>query len=142
MHNLEKAIGIALNAHAGTKDKGGMPYILHPLRLMLNLSTKNEMIVAILHDIIEDTSVTLDDLREAGFSDDVVIAVDHLTRQDNENYADFIKRVSLNRLARKVKIEDLKDNMNMSRLSELTESDFQRLAKYHAALRTLTALKE
>ncbi|MGG1266408.1 HD domain-containing protein [Brevibacillus laterosporus] len=93
MGTLEKAIVIATKAHAGQVDKGGNPYILHPLRVMLKMGTEEEMIVAVLHDVIEDTKVNVDDLKRAGFTESVIDAVIALTRQDGERYMDFIERM-------------------------------------------------
>ena len=134
---LEKAISIALEAHTGQVDKAGQPYILHPLRLMLKLEDNEEQIVAILHDVVEDSSMTLDTLKENGFSDNIIAAIECLTKRDNENYLHFITRVKKNQLARKVKIEDIKDNMDLKRLNSITDKDLQRVAKYHKALNIL-----
>src|SRR5215471_17617407 len=93
MATLEKAIAIAARAHQGQKDKAGHPYILHPLRLMLRMESEAAMIAAVLHDVVEDTDVTIDHLREAGFSEEVLHAVECLTHQDGESYDAFIARV-------------------------------------------------
>ena len=133
MATLGKAIAIAAQAHQEQVDKAGAPYILHPLRMMLRMSSETEMMAAILHDVVEDTDWTLDKLRQAGFSDEVVQAVECLTHRDRETYEAFIVRVRTNAIARKVKLADLEDNMDMRRLSTLTEKDAQRLHKYHQA---------
>ena len=133
MATLAKAIAIAAQAHQEQCDKAGAPYILHPLRMMLRMSSETEMMAAILHDVVEDTDWTLDKLRQAGFSDEVVQAVECLTHRDRETYEEFIVRVRTNAIARKVKLADLEDNMDMRRLSALTEKDAQRLHKYHQA---------
>ena len=134
---LEYAIQIALQAHLGQQDKGGDPYILHPLRLMLKMRTDLERIVAVLHDVIEDSEWTLDLLRDEGFPDEVIAAIDHLTRRSNESYEDFIERVRANVLARTVKVADLQDNLDISRIPELTDKDIERIRKYHRALSVL-----
>ena len=136
---LEKAIRIAVNAHMGQKDKAGAPYILHPLRVMMRMESEREMIAAVLHDVVEDTACTLETLRREGFPADTLCALDHLTRREAESYSDFINRVQENRLAVKVKLADLEDNMNAGRLPLLTESDRQRLARYRKAYALLTA---
>jgi (p)ppGpp synthase/HD superfamily hydrolase len=137
MNFLEKAISIAVNAHSGLTDKGGSPYILHPLRLMLKFSKEDEMIVAVLHDVIEDTEIAITDLINLGFSDRVINALRLLTKNPSETYQQYIENISTNDLARKIKIEDLKDNMDISRLPEISPKDLERLAKYHRAVKTL-----
>ncbi len=127
---LEKAIQLAVNAHKGQTDKAGQPYLLHLFRVMLSGKTEQEQICGVLHDIVEDTEYTFEDLKNEGFSDEVVNALKCVTKQPNEDYSDFIDRISKNPLAIKVKLNDLKDNMDLSRLSEITEKDKQRLAKY------------
>lgn len=137
MNFLEKAISIAVNAHSGLTDKGGSPYILHPLRLMLKFSKEDEMIVAVLHDVIEDTEIAITDLINLGFSDRVINALRLLTKNPSETYQQYIENISTNDLARKIKIEDLKDNLDISRLPEISPKDLERLAKYHRAVKTL-----
>jgi (p)ppGpp synthase/HD superfamily hydrolase len=136
---LETAIALACESHRGQVDKAGRPYILHPLRLMLSFASTTEQIVAVLHDVVEDTALTLDRLRDLGFDPDVVAAIDALTRREGESYERFIDRVSADPLATRVKLRDLRDNMDMSRLSHLDENDLQRVAKYHRAMLQLTA---
>jgi (p)ppGpp synthase/HD superfamily hydrolase len=133
MATLEKAILIAVQAHQGQEDKAGDPYILHPLRVMLRMDTETETIAAILHDIVEDTRWTKDDLRKEGFSEEVLEVVDCLTRKEKESYEEFIERVKLNPIARKVKLADLEDNMDVKRIKEPKEKDWERLKKYHRA---------
>ncbi|MFL0797999.1 MAG: GTP pyrophosphokinase [Cellvibrionaceae bacterium] len=137
MSDLEKAISIAVTAHNGQYDKAGEPYVLHPLRLMFKFQDKNEMIVAVLHDVIEDSQVSLDDLKDHGFSKIIIDAVECLSRHINESYEDFIVRVYGNPLAKKVKVEDIKDNLSVYRLREITKKDLVRIEKYHDALRFL-----
>lgn len=130
MDMLERAIEIATNAHRGQRDKAGEPYILHPLRIMMQMTDKTEMTVAVLHDVIEDTEVTRDDLLKWGFNVETVKAVECLTRQNGEKYKDFIHRISQNKLASIVKIKDLEDNMNLRRLQGVTQRDLNRVKKY------------
>lgn len=137
MSDLEKAINIAIKAHSGQVDKAGQPYILHPLRVMFRFETEVEMIVAVMHDVIEDSDFTSQDLAKLGFSDAVLKALDCLTKRSNEDYDSFILRVSQNDLARKVKMEDIKDNLNLTRLDNVAAKDLQRLKKYHCALKVL-----
>lgn len=130
---IEKAVLIAVNAHKGQVDKGGNPYILHPLRLMFSREDETEKICAVLHDVIEDTDVTLDYLREQGFSKEVLSALDALTRRKDETYEEFIDRIIENKIACNVKLADLNDNMDLSRIKNPTEKDYERLEKYKKA---------
>src|SRR5262245_11766928 len=138
MATLEKAILIAAQAHLGQKDKAGAPYILHPLRLMMRMDSEDAMIAAVLHDVVEDSDCTLEQLRGEGFSEEVLHAVDCLTNRDGESYDEFIARVQPNAIARQVKIADLEDNMNVKRIGEMTPKDLARIEKYHRAWRALT----
>jgi len=135
---VEDAVAIAARAHRGQKDKAGAPYLLHPLRLMLRMETEAAMMAAVLHDVVEDTEWTLERLREVGFPDEVLEAVDCLTRGEGESYEGFIERVRTNPVARQVKIADLEDNMNIRRISRLGARDLERLEKYHRAWCVLT----
>lgn len=130
MNFIEKAILIAVQKHAGQVDKAGKPYVLHPLRVMMKMRTEEEMIAAVLHDVIEDTDCTTGELRSEGFSESVIKAIDCLSKKENEDYADFIARVKQSPIALKVKIADIEDNMDVKRLAELTEKDVKRLNKY------------
>jgi len=134
---LEQAIYIALQAHKGKADKGGCPYILHPLRLMLAMETTEEKIVAVLHDVIEDSSFTIQKLKQEGFSKKVLDAVSLLTKTENQNYENYISAIKKNPLATKVKLADLKDNMDKSRLQKITEEDLIRIKKYKSAIKQL-----
>lgn len=130
---LEKAILIATNAHKGQLDKGGSPYILHPLRLMFAMHNETEKICAVLHDVIEDTEITLDHLRNEGFSEEVLSALDALTRRSTETYDEFIRRIIKNKIASNIKLADLRDNMDLSRISNPTQKDYERIEKYRKA---------
>ncbi|WP_026888759.1 HD domain-containing protein [Clostridium beijerinckii] len=131
---LEKAICIAARAHEGQVDKGGKPYILHPLRLMLSKRSQEEMICAVLHDVIEDTDITIDYLKNEGFSEEILSALDALTRRHNETYDEFIERITTNKLACEIKLADLKDNMNISRIANPSQKDHERIKKYNKAV--------
>lgn len=140
MSTLERAIAIAVQAHEGQTDKNGQPYILHPLRMMLRFRSEAEMMVAVLHDVVEDNPAwNFERLRQEGFAEDIIIAVDHLTRRESESYEEFADRAGSHPLARQVKLADLEDNMDLKRLKELTEKDKERLARYHRAWGKLTA---
>jgi (p)ppGpp synthase/HD superfamily hydrolase len=138
MGTLENAIKIAAQAHQGQKDKAGAPYILHPLRMMMRLKTEAEMITAILHDVVEDTDWTIEKLREKGFSEEVLEAVECVTNREGESYEQFIERAGKNPIARQVKIADLEDNMNIQRIGEISPKDLERLEKYHKSWSALT----
>jgi (p)ppGpp synthase/HD superfamily hydrolase len=142
MATLGKAIAIAAQAHQDQYDKAGAPYILHPLRMMLRMSSETEMMAAILHDVVEDTDWTLDQLRQAGFSEEVVQAVACLTHRSHETYDEFIARVHTNAIASKVKLADLEDNMDMRRLCTLTGKDTERLHQYHRAWLALRQVED
>jgi len=134
---LNKAIEIAAKAHSGQADKGGNPYILHPLRVMLNFcESENEpvKICAVLHDVIEDTYITFNDLRAEGFSEEIITALDCLTKREGENYDDFISRVLTDKIACIVKIGDLSDNMDLKRIPNPTVKDEERVKKYREAI--------
>lgn len=138
MSTLQRAIEIATKAHAGQFDKGGKEYIGHPLRVMEMGKTEAEKIVGVLHDVIEDTSITIENLSEEGFSKEILDALLCVTKLSNkEDYDHFISRVMTNSLAVKVKINDLKDNMDITRLIKVTEKDLVRIRKYQKAYNRL-----
>jgi len=132
---LGQAIALAAEVHEGQVDKGGFAYILHPLRVMNNLnSTDKELCcIAVMHDVIEDSKVTLDDLEELGFTIRVIAGVRALTHLKGEDYQDYIERAACNNDARLVKMQDLRDNSDITRLKGLTEKDFKRMEKYQKA---------
>ncbi|MDX2032896.1 MAG: HD domain-containing protein [Blastocatellia bacterium] len=142
MATLERAVQIAAGAHLGQRDKSGAPYLLHPLRMMLRMDSEPAMIAAILHDVVEDSEWTIDQLRAEGFAEEVLRAVDCLTHREGESYETFVKRVKTDALARRVKLADLEDNMNLKRLSQVTPKDLARLEKYHRAWLSLTGEEE
>ena len=137
MSTLERAIAIAAEAHAGAVDKGGAPYILHPLRVMLAMTGEDARIAAVLHDVVEDSAWTLDALRTDGFSETVVTAVAAVTKREGEDYLDFVRRAKRHPVAAEVKLGDLADNSDLSRLPDPTPRDYDRLAKYRAAMAIL-----
>ena len=137
---LEEAIALAVEAHKKQKDKSGQPYILHPLRVMFRLQSETERIVAVLHDVVEDSEITFDDLRQMGYNEEVIEALDGVTRREEETYEEFINRSQQNPISRRVKLADLEDNMDIRRLSrELTERDYKRLQRYKQAWLQLRA---
>jgi (p)ppGpp synthase/HD superfamily hydrolase len=145
MPTLEDAIALAVEAHRGQKEKAGQPYILHVLRVMFRLETEHEQMAGVLHDLVEDTPYTLDDLRRLGYPEPVVTAVDCLTRREDETYEQFTERAASNPIARRVKLADLEDNLDIRRLSTVTERDRERLERYiraRARIRELIAASE
>jgi (p)ppGpp synthase/HD superfamily hydrolase len=136
---IEDAILLAAQAHRGQVDKAGEPYILHPLRVMLRLKDEAGRIAAVLHDVLEDAGVTIEFLRERGYSEEVLRALDALTRRPGESYAGFIERAAADPLARRVKLADLADNLDASRLPEITPKARERIARYQAAWERLTS---
>ena len=134
MNNYELALKIATEAHKGQVDKAGVPYINHPLTVASLVDTEEEKIVALLHDTIEDTNITEQDLLNYGFSNKIVEAVKLLTHNKNVPYMVYVAKIKDNELARKVKIADLTHNSDLSRLKEITEKDKKRYEKYQKAL--------
>ena len=154
MSDLQKAIAIAVEAHDGQTDKGGHPYILHPLRIMMSLKTEEEMIVGVLHDVVEDCAdkgFDWDYLRDQGFSSVVIEALRSVTKTPEEEkhfksltgqdridaYLEFVSRAKSNPIGRRVKRADIFDNLNVSRIGELTQKDLDRLNQYKKAIEFL-----
>ena len=143
MSTLARAIQIAEKAHRKQTDKYGAPYILHPMRVMAMGRTEEERVVGILHDVVEDTDWTFDGLRQEGFSERVIAALDCVTKRgDDEDYDAFVARTRRNPLAIRVKLNDLSDNMDIRRMDEVKERDVRRLNKYLKAYKLLSAALE
>ena len=130
MATLERAIAIAATAHAGQIDKAGAPYILHPLRVMMAVASLEEKMAAVLHDTVEDTDVTFEQLRDAGFPESVIEAIGALTKTDGESRIDAAQRAVVNPIARVVKLADVTDNMDLSRIDNPTDADYDRIDEY------------
>jgi guanosine-3',5'-bis(diphosphate) 3'-pyrophosphohydrolase len=141
MSTLERAIELAAKAHAGQVDKAGQPYILHPLRLMLAVRTPHERMAAVLHDIVEDTLVSFDDLIAEGFPPEVVAAVRALTKTEGEKRVAAAHRAAADPVARVVKLADVADNMDLSRIAEPTGKDYARLEEYEQVRAILLAAR-
>lgn len=137
---LQHAIELATEAHKGQKDRAGKPYIGHVTRVMQGGKTIEERMAGILHDIVEDTDWTFERLADEGIPPQVINAVRCLTKQEGEDYDHFIGRVKTNPIAIAVKLNDLRDNMDVTRLSEITDGDIARLRKYHRAYTELSKL--
>lgn len=142
MSTLERAIAIAAMAHEGQVDKGGAPYILHPLQVMLRLQDPQARTVAVLHDVVEDSPVSLEDLREQGFSEGVLSALEALTKREGEDYQAFVERAGRDPLARQVKLADLAENSDLSRIPAPSAKDLERVAKYRRAIDYLEGLAQ
>ena len=142
MSKLERAIRLAAEKHEGQLDKAGAPYILHPLRMMLGLSTTDERITAVLHDVVEDSDVTLDALRAAGFSEIVIQAIESVTKRPGESYESFVLRAAANPIGRRVKLADLEDNSDLSRITNPTAADCERTEKYRRAIATILTFEK
>ncbi|WP_256415035.1 guanosine-3',5'-bis(diphosphate) 3'-pyrophosphohydrolase [Acinetobacter sp. 5862] len=130
MATLEQAISLAAKQHEGQVDKANAPYILHPLRVMLNVPTIEHKIVAVLHDILEDTETTIEDLYQFGFQEHIIDAIVALTKKQGETRLEAAQRARQNPIARVVKLADINDNMDLSRIQSPTVKDFERLKEY------------
>ena len=139
MTMLNQAIALAALAHEGQTDKAGAPYILHSLRVMLRCQGETAQICAVLHDVLEDTFWTLEDLRDKGYSEEVLTTLAYLTRRSEESYEQYIDRLVDHPLACQIKLADLADSQDLSRLTEITEADWQRLKRYKAAEKRIKA---
>ena len=136
----KRAICLAYEAHAGQVDKSGLPYIHHPLHVAESMTDETSTIVALLHDCVEDTNLTFDDIEREGFGAEVVEALRLLTHQKGVPYMDYIRAIKPNPIAREVKVADLLHNMDTSRLDTMSEKDVERVKKYQKALDYLLAM--
>lgn len=134
----KKAMRISFAAHQFQVDQGGLPYVYHPFHVAEQMDDEYSVCVALLHDVVEDSSVTLEQLEKCGFPDDIVDAIDLLTYDKKRPYMDYIEMIKRNELARKVKIADLRHNSDMRRLDKFHEGVFERMAKYNEALKILS----
>ena len=143
--NIETALKLCISAHAGQKDKASECYALHPITVMMNLKhdeyAEDYLVVALLHDILEDTQLTLEDLRKEGISSTQEESLLLLTKSKTVDYFDYINALKSNDIAIAVKIYDLKHNMEITRLKTITEHDIKRIQKYNKALNILTNIK-
>ena len=141
MPTIERAIEIAATAHAGQRDKAGQPYIFHPLRVMLRVDGAHEQMAAVLHDVVEDTSVTLDNLAQEGFPSEVMRAIAALTKLPGETRLEAAARAAADPVARKVKLADNAENMDLSRIPNPTDKDYARCREYEEVRELLLAWK-
>lgn len=142
MATLERAIEIASAAHAGQLDKAGQPYILHPLRVMLRVEDMQHRMAAVLHDVVEDTDVTIEHLKQEGFSPEVLRAIIALTKLPGETRLEAAARAAADPIARKVKLADNSENMDLSRIAKPTEKDYARCREYEEVRSLLLASEE
>lgn len=133
----KKALRISFDAHKDQVDKTGLPYIFHPFHLAEQMDTEDEVIVALLHDVVEDTNITPDDLKTHGFSECVMDALVVLTHDDGTEYMDYIRKIKSNTLAVKIKLADLRHNSDVTRLDAVDEKISERLEKYRTAIEYL-----
>ena len=141
MSTLERAIAIAATAHAGQIDKAGAPYILHPLRVMLHVTTNAERIVAVLHDVVEDCEGwSFERLLGEGYAPEIIAGLKSVTKVEGEAYEDFVKRAAAHPIGRRVKMADLTDNSDLSRISTPTAKDHERIARYQKAIAYIQSL--
>ncbi|MEM7734732.1 MAG: HD domain-containing protein [Deinococcota bacterium] len=134
MSSLERAVELAARYHAGQLQRNGIPYLLHPLHVMEQVESIPAKIVAVLHDVVEDTPLTLEDLRAEGFNTEVVEAVRLVTKLEDVSYEDYIDALAHNSLARTVKLADLRHNIDLTRLDEVRDYDLERARRYHQAI--------
>ena len=133
----KKAMRLMFEAHRDAWDKSGVPYVFHPFHVAEQMDDEPSTIVALLHDVVEDTDYTLDDLRELGFSEEVCEALDYMTHREGVPYLDYVRRIRENPIAVKVKLADLAHNSDRTRFDSMTEADFRREQKYREAMAIL-----
>ncbi len=129
----KKAACLAFQAHFGQTDRAGFPYIMHPIHVAEQMTTEDTCVVALLHDVLEDTDVTAEDLRREGFTDAQIEAVKLITHAEGTDYMDYVRGIKKNEIAKTVKLADLAHNMDRTRIRELSEKDEARYRKYQAA---------
>ena len=139
--DTKKAIKLCFEAHRNQTDKSGLPYVFHPFHVAEQMPDEETTIVALLHDVIEDTAYTIDDLRKMGFSEEVLDALDLMTHDKNVPYMEYVAKISENEIARTVKLADLRHNSDLTRLDEIDDKACNRIEKYKAAIRLLSESK-
>ncbi len=135
--NTKKALRLCFDAHKDQEDKSGMPYVFHPFHLAEQMETEETTVVALLHDVVEDSDYTLEDLKAFGFSGAVTEAVALMTHADDVEYMDYVRKIKDNPIAKAVKLADLRHNSDLSRLDEVTEKALNRREKYLKAIELL-----
>ena len=135
--NTKKAMRLCYAAHHGQFDKSGVPYVFHPYHVAEQMDSENTVIAALLHDVVEDTETTLDDLKRMGFDKEVIAAISLLTHQDGVPYLDYVAEIAKNPIARAVKLADLRHNMDLTRLEQVDDKARERIEKYKQAVSLL-----
>lgn len=133
----KKALKISFNAHKNKVDKSGMPYVFHPFHLAEQMDDEYSVCVALLHDVVEDTDITVEELITKGFPKEVINAIELMTHSDSVPYLDYVKAIKNNPIACKVKLADLEHNSNLSRLDKIDDKALERVAKYKKAIEIL-----
>ncbi len=128
---IEKSLDLVLRLFADKTDKEGIPYIVHLMKVYSGVSSENEKVVALIHDVVEDTKVTFDDLRKLGYSDEIIIPLTYLTKKKGEYYPDYIERIisSKDIHVYNVKLSDLKHNIDSNRIKNPSVDDYDRITK-------------
>jgi len=134
----KKALKLCFDAHKNQVDKSGIPYVFHPFHLAEQMKDEKTVIVALLHDVVEDTDCSFDDLRKIGFDEDVLEAIKLMTHKDDVPYMEYVRHIKQNQLARAVKLADLQHNSDLSRLDNVSKKDLERREKYAVAIRLLS----
>lgn len=135
--NTKKALKLCFEAHKAQLDKSGMPYVFHPFHLAEQMDSEETTVVALLHDVVEDTSYPIEDLKNMGFSEKILEAVSLMTHEEGMEYMDYVKKIKNNEIARKVKLADLKHNSDLKRLDKVDEKALKRREKYIKAIALL-----
>ena len=134
----KKALKLCFEAHKNQTDKTGLPYVFHPFHLAEQMTDEYTTVTALLHDVVEDTDYTLNDLKEMGYPDEVIQALSLLTHDDGSEYMEYVKRLKSNPIARAVKLADLKHNSDLSRYDTIDNQAIKRTAKYQQAIEILS----
>ena len=131
------ALKLCFEAHKDQIDKSGMPYVFHPFHLAEQMKDEKTTVVALLHDVVEDTEYTLDDLKNMGFSEDILSAIALMTHDDSVPYMEYVAQIKADPIAKAVKLADLRHNSDLSRLDKVTSYDLERAEKYKKAIELL-----
>ena len=134
---IKRAILFAFDAHRGQYDKSGLPYITHPLHVAESMETEDECVVALLHDVLEDTDITIEDLTRIGITDRQIAALKLLCHDDSVPYLEYVQAIRVDPIARTVKLADLYHNSDLTRLNVITTQDIERVEKYKQAIEIL-----
>lgn len=135
--DTKKALRLCFDAHINQTDKSGLPYVFHPFHLAEQMKTEETTIVALLHDVVEDTDITLEDLKEKGFNKEIIDAIALMTHDDDTDYMDYVREIKKNPIAKAVKLADLRHNSDLSRMDVIDEKVLERRKKYLEAIEIL-----